>query len=524
MRFNYLLFFSILLFFNANGQKKYATESKKAIKYYDQAIESFNKRDFAMVEQNLDEAIKKDPKFIDAYLLRAELYRINYQVQSQINDLKIVVSLDPQYFPYALYNLGTAQFALGYYQEAISSFDAFLSIEKGKESSREKAKEYIQKCEFAQSIVNNPVDFKPESMGSAINTENDEYWPSLSIDGNTLIYSVLLLDSTQRTITGQFAHQEDFFISEKINGKWTQGKPFGYPINTPGNEGALKISADGNTIVFTACNRTDGYGRCDIYFAYKTSSGWTRAKNAGKPINTEDSEKQPCLSADGNTLYFSSNRPGGIGEMDIWYSEKDDQGYWQEPINMGPTINTPYDEESPFFHPDNQTFYFSSDGQWGLGMKDIFYTRRNDSLGFLKPENIGYPINTYQDEIGLFIDNTGETAFYSTNFNDSSRNIYQFKLPEKARPHSVSYLTGIVSDIETTAPLEAKIELLDASSGKKIMEVHSKKENGEFLICLPSGNQYALNVSNSNYLFKSVHFNLINRSMIHLDKILGCNL
>jgi len=510
MRIPYLLFFSVLLIFNVYGQKKYATESKNAIKYYEQAIASFNKRDFNGVKQNLDDAIKKDPQFIDAYLLRAELFRVNNQTQNEINDLQRAVDINAEYFPYALFNLGTALITLGKYTEAISNFNAFLSLEKGKEISRERAKEFIKKCEFAQYLIENPVDFKPVSMGSAINTENDEYWPSISIDGCTLIYSVLLLDSTQRTITGEFAHQEDFFRTEKVDGIWTKGAPFGYPINTPGNEGALKISADGNTIVFTACNRSDGYGRCDIYYSFKTTTGWTRAKNAGKPINTDDSEKQPCLSADGNTLYFSSNCPGGFGGMDIWYSELDQEGYWQTPVNMGATINTPYDEESPFIHPDNQTFYFSSDGHWGLGMKDIFYSRKNDSLGWSKPENIGYPINTYQDEIGLFIDNTGETAYYSTNYNDSSRNIYQFTLPVKARPHSVSYLTGIVSDIETTAPLEAKIELLNASSGKIIMNVYSKKENGEFLICLPSGNEYALNVSCPNYLFKSVHFNLIN--------------
>jgi outer membrane protein OmpA-like peptidoglycan-associated protein len=510
MRLFLIPFFVVSISFLGYTQTKYATESQKAIKYYEKAIEAFNQRDYIGVEENLNSAIKKDPQFIDAYLLRAELYRLNYQVQNQISDLTRAVEIDPLYFPYVHYNLGMAFWSTGNYNDAYKSFNDFLALEKGKETSREKAKEFLLKCEFAQSLVDNPVEFKPISMGDSINTENDEYWPSLSIDGSTFIYSVLLLDSTQKTITGHFAHQEDFFISEKVNGLWTKGKALGYPINTPGNEGALKISADGNIVVYTACNRSDGYGRCDIYFAYKTTTGWTRATNAGKTINSSHSEKQPCLSADANTLYFSSNRPGGFGEMDIWYSELDDQGYWGEPINMGSTINTPYDEESPFFHPDNQTFYFSSYGHRGLGMKDIFYSRINDSANWQTPVNIGYPINTYQDEIGLFIDNTGENAYYSTNYNTDSRNIYQFTLPIEARPHSVSYLKGIVTDIETNSPLEATLVLLNAITGKKIMEVKSKKENGEFLICLPSGNQYALNVSCSNYLFHSVHFNLKN--------------
>ena len=510
MRLFLLLFFAVSLSYFGYAQKKYATESQKAINYYEKAIESFNQRDYIGVEDNLNKALKKDQQFIDAYLLRAELYRINYQIQNQIADLKSAIEIDPQYFPYVHYNLGVALWSIGNYNDAHKSFNAFLTLEQGKETSRDKAKDFLLKCEFAQWLVDNPVEFKPISMGDSINTDNDEYWPSLSIDGNTLIYSVLLLDSTQRTITGSFAHQEDFFISEKVNGTWAKGKALGYPINTPGNEGALKISADGNTVVYTACNRSDGYGRCDIYFAHKTTTGWTRAINAGKTINSSYSEKQPCLSADANTLYFSSNRPEGFGEMDIWYSELDNQGNWGEPINMGPTINTPNDEESPFFHPDNQTFYFSSDGHNGLGLKDIFYSRINDSANWLTPINIGFPINTYQDEIGLFIDNTGENAYYSTNYNTSSRNIYQFTLPIEARPHAVSYLRGTITDIETNAPLEATIVLLNAVTSTKIMEVHSKKGNGEYLICLPSGNQYALNVSCNNYLFYSVHFNLKN--------------
>lgn len=504
----FIIFFSAILCLNSNGQNKYASNSKKAIKYYEQAIEAFNTRDYEMVKTNLDKAIKKDSNFIDAYLLRAELYRINYNIQYQIYDLEKAVALNSDYFPYAQFNLGMAQLKLGKYSEAKDNFNNFMVLEKIKEKSKIQAKEFIKNCDFALNLIEKPVDFKPLSLGSSINTGNDQYWPSLSIDGNTLIYSTLLIDSTQRTITGHYAHQEDFYTSEKVDGNWSLGKPIGPPINTNGNEGALKISADGNSIVFTACNRTDGYGRCDIYSAHKKSDGWSNAKNLGKPINTMYSEKQPCLSADQNTLYFSSNRPDGFGAMDIWYSERDKEGYWSKPKNMGPTINTPYDEESPFFHPDNQTFYFSSDGHMGLGLKDIFYAKKRDSVEWSKPKNIGYPINTYQDEIGLFIDNTGETAFYSTNFGDSSRNIYQFTLPEKARPHAVSYLSGIVSDNETDKTLSAKIELLNASSGKKIMEVFSKNRDGKFLICIPSGTKYALNVSSEGYLFNSVHFDL----------------
>jgi len=508
MRYFFLTLLILLLSVNLFSQKKYATTSKKAIKYYQEAVSSFNKMDYVSTEDYLNKAIKKDAKFIDAYLLRAELYRANRMYNKQIADLQTAVSINDKYFPYVYYNLGAALLISGKYKDAKVAFNNFIKNEKAKQSSKNKALRFIKQCDFAQSLVDNPVDFQPESLGDSINTDNDEYWPSLSIDGNTLYYSVLLVDSSRHTAYGIFAHQEDFFVSHKINNKWSKGKPLGKPINTKGNEGALKVSADGKVIVFTACNRPKGHGRCDIYFAFKTPNGWSKPINAGEIINTRYSEKQPCLSADGTRIYFSSDRPDGHGGMDIWYSDLNKQGYWQKPVNMGENINTRYDEESPFLHPDNQTFYFSSDGHPGLGMKDIFYCRKNDSTGWSKPKNIGYPVNTYRDEIGLFIDNTGETAYFSSNYKDSSRNIYKFKIPVKARPRPVSYLSGIVTDKETHTPLQAFILLLETESGDTVMNVLSDARKGDFLVCLPSGKNYALNVSCNGYLFKSINFDL----------------
>jgi outer membrane protein OmpA-like peptidoglycan-associated protein len=518
------LFLTLILLLSVNlfSQKKYATTSKKAIKYYQEAVAAFNKMDYVSTEENLNKAIKKDDKFIDAYLLRSELYRTNRMYNRQIADLQAAISINDKYFPYVYYNLGAALLISGRYKEAKNAFNNFILNEKAKQSSKNKALRFIKQCEFAQSLVDNPVDFKPESLGDSINTDNDEYWPSLSIDGNTLYYSVLLVDSSRHTAYGTFAHQEDFFVSRKVNNKWSKGKPLGKPINTKDNEGALKVSADGKIIVFTACNRPKAYGRCDIYFAFKTSNGWSKPVNAGGNINTRYSEKQPCLSADGTRIYFSSDRPGGIGGMDIWYSDLNEQGYWQKPKNMGKIINTKYDEESPFLHPDNQTFYFSSDGHHGLGMKDIFYCRKNDSTDWATPENIGYPVNTYRDEIGLFIDNTGETAYFSSNYNNSSRNIYKFNMPVEARPLSVSYLSGIIIDKENKHPLQANILLLETKSGDTVMNVISHKKGGDFLVCLPSGENYALNVSCNGYLFKSINFDLSETSSYqhpHKEKI-----
>lgn len=510
VKINFLILLLLISSFVGHSQQKYATENKKAIKYYEDAMSALRLRNMKAVEINLSKAIEKDHAFINAYLLRAELWRLTEKPNKQIDDLRKAIEIDPSFFPYAYFNLATVEMEHGFYTSAINNFELFLKLNNVREQSKDKARYGIEKCKYAQTLVDKPVPFQPISLGDSINTNYDQYWPSLAIDGSHLYYSVLLVDSSKRTVTGLYAHQEDFYMSKRNGDFWHKGLALGPPLNTRGNEGALKISSDGNTIAFTACNREDGHGLCDIYFAYRTTTGWTNAVNLRTPINTKYSEKQPCLSADGNTLYFSSNRPGGIGGMDIWFSNRDKQGYWGKPLNMGSTINTKGNEESPFIHSDNKTFYYSSDGLMGLGMKDIFITRKNDSTGWDKPENIGFPINTFKDEIGLFVDHTGETAYYSTNFGDSSRNLYQFTIPDGLKPEPVSYLRGKVTDKETGEHLEANIELLEAITGKVEMNITSNKDDGSFLICLPGGNKYALNTSCKNYLFNSIHFNLTN--------------
>src|SRR5690606_30667553 len=185
---------------------------------------------------------------------------------------------------------------------------------------------------------------------------------------------------------------------------WQPAEYLSANINTPNyNEGAQCISPDGRFLFFTGCNRPDGMGRCDIYVSEKEGDNWSKPINLGSPINTGGWESQPSLSADGRTLYFVSDRSGGLGSYDIWMSTLDENARWQKPVNLGSTINTPFDEQSPFIHPDNETLYFSSNGWPGMGNKDLFISRR-DSLGnWSLPQNLGYPINTYGEESGLSI-------------------------------------------------------------------------------------------------------------------------
>jgi flagellar motor protein MotB len=225
-------------------------------------------------------------------------------------------------------------------------------------------------------------------------------------------------------------------------------------------------------------------------------------------VNTTGWESTPSITADGNVLYFSSNRTGGLGGKDIWYSKMKADGTWAIPVNMGKTINTEGNEMSPFIHFDGKTLYFASDGRPGMGGYDLYMSRMKDDSTWSEPRNLGYPINTYNDEMGLIIDVTGKTAYFSTKReNGNGKDIFYFTLDESIQPDPVSYLKGKVTDKETGKLLKASYELINLSTNK-VTVMNTTDEDGSFLVCIPSGYNYGINVSKTGYLFYSENFML----------------
>jgi outer membrane protein OmpA-like peptidoglycan-associated protein len=280
-------------------------------------------------------------------------------------------------------------------------------------------------------------------------------------------------------------------------------------INTPQNEGAQNISQDGNWLVFTACNRQEGFGSCDLYISYVTNEGWSEALNLGNKINTEHWESQPCLSPDKRNLYFTSRRPDGFGGSDLYVSHLLPNGRWSEPENLGAGINTAGDESSPFIHADNQTLYFTSTGLPGYGEEDIFLVRKQADGSWSEPQNLGYPINTISHEGTLFIAADAQTAYYASDRSDSrgGLDIYSFNMRPEMRPAKTLWIKGQVFDKKTTRGLPSSVELIDLETRKPISKVQTD-ETGNYLITLPVGKDYAFNVNRKGYLFYSDNYSL----------------
>ncbi|HEX3009321.1 MAG TPA: OmpA family protein, partial [Bacteroidales bacterium] len=491
------------------SQPTLSTKSKKAQKLYEEGMKNYNLRYYDLAIDKFKDAVKEDAKFIEAWLATAEIYMDTREEAKAIETYKKCIEINPDFFPGVYLNVAELEFLNGKYDDAKQHYNKFLTYSSISEKSKKLALSGISNCNFSINAVNHPVPFNPINMGSAINNEYDQYWPSISVDERTFVFTLLLpKNPNDEKIFGN--RQEDFYVSTLGSNGWEQSKNAGAPLNTFDNEGAQTLSADGKEMYFTACNRRDGLGLCDIYYSYWNGKTWAIPLNIGAPVNSRFKETQPSLSPDGRTLYFASNRPEGKGGLDLWQSTLQEDGSWSEPVNLGDSINTPGEEQSPFIHPDNVSLYFSSTGLPGLGRFDLFLSRKKQDGTWSTPKNLGYPLNTSSSEEGLIVNAKGNTAFYSSTREGGfgGRDIYQFELYKEAQPIPVSYMKGTVFDADTRNPLQAKFELIDLKSANTVMQSFSNPSDGTFLISIPSGTDYALNVNHPGYLFYSENFNL----------------
>lgn len=452
--------------------------------------------------QLLQKATQIDKRFADAYLSIAGMYADLKHYDSSIINYEIARSIDSVYFkdynlPYSIDLAGE-----GLFEKALAAVEEFKTIPNLSETSI-KAAAYRARCyQFAIDYKKNNPDtsyhFTPVNLGDSINTEVSEYFPALTIDSKQLIF-------TRRVRRVN----EDFYETFNNNGNWTTAKSLPGNINTNMNEGAQSISQDGQWLIFTGCNFPDGYGSCDLYISYLTPDGWSAAENMGNRINTDQWETAPSLSPDKRDLYFTSRRFGGYGGSDIYVSHLLPGGRWSEPENLGPEINTIGDESCPFIHADNQTLYFTSTGHPGYGGDDIFVTRKGPKGIWSTPRNLGYPVNTIQNEGSLVITADGSTAYYASDRKDShgGLDLYTFKLRNDIRPIKTLWVKGKVFDQKTSKGLPSAVELTDLKTKDIISKVQTD-ETGNYLVTLPVGKDYAFNVNRKGYLFFSENFPL----------------
>ena len=468
-----------------------------------QAMGKANDRDFKGAIDLLNQCISIEPKYADAFLSLGGVYGQLKNYKSSTENYEKAFAIDSNYtneykLPYSINLAGQGRF-----QEALNTINSLLSSEKISPATR-RAAEFRKKTfqfavEYAASHSNSSYQFTPVNLGDSINTASSEYYPSITINDSLFVF-------TRRGA----GIREDFVESTILpNHEYSRSKAINGSINEEPSKGAINISQDGDWLIFAGNFPSKGFGNFDLYISYQTPQGWSEPINLGSQINTEFWESSPSLSSDKNTLYFSSDRPGGYGGKDLYVSHRMPNGKWSEALNMGTSVNTTGDELAPFIHADNNTLYFTSDGLPGYGGSDLFVMRRKNATEWNAPENLGYPINTIESDGSLFVASNGVDAFYSSDRADShgGLDLYRFELRPDIRPARTLYVRGTVFNKKNNKGIPATVELIDNSTGELNSKVQTD-EQGNYFITLPVGKDYVFNVNRKGYLFYSDNFML----------------
>ena len=418
---------------------------KKDFKNYDKAFKYFKKNNFDKSKDILNKIIEKNNSWDKPFLLLSNIYFIENDVFKSSELLLEIYDVSNINDYEGIEKVANNFYEKGFYSEALYYYNVVCKLDSSFCNS--KIKRLIKSCKFSINSINNPVVFNPVNLGANINSNMSEIGPAISSDDNKIIF-------TRRVEDGNSKPQEDFYYSNKINGEWQKALPFPSPLNTAGNEGALSFSSDQSLLIYTACNRSDGFGSCDLYYGYNDINNLNFV-NLGQDINSKYWDSQACFSSDRNYIYFVSNRPGGYGGTDIWISAIKKDGF-SRPVNAGPEINTEMDEMSPYIHPDNLNLYFASNGHVGLGDYDLFLSKRNDvNDSWNSPVNLGYPINNHLNQNSLVVSSNGATAYYaSTNDGYGLDDIFYFDLPEIFKANKLNQI---------------ELEIIQSKAGEEII-------------------------------------------------------
>lgn len=452
----------------------------------DEAYISLNRGRFSDAEQKFLELLTKYLRTPKVVLGLVKVYEETDRKEQAVTLLQ--KSIQEKEVPIYYSVMGSLLLDQG---DLTSALEAYVSYQKRIDQdsdNQQLVREKIDRIKYALFLLDNPSEINISPLPSSINTDEAEYQPRFTFDQSVIIFT--------RKINGQ----EDLYTAVYSDTTW-QVQAID-AVNTPYNEGSQTISGDGRYMIFTHCNENYGFGSCDLYESVLADRKWQRPRNLGPRINTKGWESQPSLSADGQRLYFASNRPGGIGQSDIWLSKRDSLG-WAPPENLGSVINTPDKEESPFIHADGRSLYFRSTGHPGIGSYDIFLSRYKNST-WQQPLNLGAPINSVGADGDLVVSLDGTKGYFATDAQTSSFDIYSFDMPDIALPEPMTYVKGKVRSSSSGEPLAAALEVNNLNTGETILN-QSVNADGTFLVAVPVGQPLAMYLTAPGYIFFSEH-------------------
>jgi flagellar motor protein MotB len=498
-KFNLFLTVLFVIVISLTSEEVTSQVSRSAQRSYEKALDAYTSSDFSLTITELDKAVKKSPNYALAWFLLAQTHRDLSRDSIAIIELKRALYIDDSLYKKGWLELAELLWMSGDYDSGITALD--MVVKKHRELKQYR---WVRAgLEFSVMAVKSPMLLSVITpLQGDVNSIRPEYFPSMELSGKKMVFTRLV--PSRNNPMGQ----EEFFSSSLIDGVWREVFPL-KGINTLFNEGASSISGNGKTLIFTSCaTPRDGFGdrvgagSCDLFEShYDTQSGfWSLGENIGAP-NSNSWESQPTLSSDGNFLVFARALHVRGKGSDLFGAIRGKDRVWGKPFPLPGKINTPYEEESPFLHPDGQTIYFSSNGHPGLGGLDVFVSRKQSNGEWGKPENLGYPLNTHNDENSLMVEPDGVFAIFASDRSNPAGDLdlLRVELPPEARPISVNVLSGTVVDNLSGNPLVASVNLVDITTGSVLTSVKTSLEG--FILPLPVNGRYSFEVSCEGYMF-----------------------
>jgi outer membrane protein OmpA-like peptidoglycan-associated protein len=493
-------------------------KGKRADKIYNKAVRSYLQRDFSEAIRSLNQVIGIEPDYVDAYFVLGLIYidGRRQNLKAARSHFKRAIELCPDYDVYAYYHLARIAYGAGEFEDAYRYASRFLEdvdLIKSDEDYEEAVK-LLDFSMFYHQMLSNPVPFEPKPV-PGISTPLDEYLPIISPDNEMALFTRRIKIPPRRDdLTPQVRYRERFMFSRRNGPHFEEGELMPYPFNQHDNEGGATLTIDNKTLYYTLCKYLPGrtYYNCDICYSEFRNGAWTEIQSISEKVNLPDAwDSQPSITSDGQTLYFVSDREGGYGGYDIYKTEKDENGEWGYPVNLGPTINTPGNEKSPFIHTDSQTLYFSSDGHVGLGGYDIFFSKLNEDGSWNEPVNIGYPINSFEDDVGFFVSTDGHYGYFASNKFEGvgGWDLYYFDLYEEARPEKVLFVKGKIEEDEDLSGFnDTRVELKNAET-REVTHVPVDTVTGEYVAAVLFREDHILTVKRKGYVQESNYFSRI---------------
>lgn len=400
--------------------------------------------------------------------------------------------------PEAYYYMGKIFHLQERFDEEIYAYNHYLNISGNHPFTTGVVQREIELAKYAKEVFKNPTTSTITNLGSDINSEFADYAPLISADENTLIFTSRRTETTGSQKDELGSYFEDIYISEKENKKWGKARNMGAPINTTTNDASTGLSPDGHHLIIyrTQPNKFDG----DLYSSDQVNNTWSEPIKLGENINSKHVETSACVSIDNQTIYFSSNRPGGQGGKDIYMAHLLPNGEWGRAINLGPTINTAFDEDAPFIHPDVKTLYFSSKGHNTLGGYDVYFTELGEDDFWTEPTNLGYPVNTTDDDIFFVLSADSKRGYISGRRKDTkgSYDIYQVNFQGVEKTNEV--LTGrITEEGNDKQPIHAKITVIE-EDGHIVSGIYNNNvKTGKFVFLFNPNKHYKLMIEADGY-------------------------